>query len=264
MGQHMDPRLARHIAACNNVCLPGDYVGFAIGAAEVGWLRPEVAQALAGFAGVRVEAGRATLAGDAAGELPAIGRALVDLGFGRWRDEAFDVRASGDGPVLATVDRGVVPVLGVLAVGVHVNGLVHRPDGPHLWVARRAADKALDPGKLDNLVAGGVAAGMTLDETLVKEAAEEAALPAALAETAMRTGQVSYAMQRSEGLRRDWLACYDIALPEDFTPVPADGEAEDFELWPIARVLARVRDTDDFKFNVNLVLIDLFRRMGLA
>jgi hypothetical protein len=24
-----------------------------------------------------------------------------------------------------------------------------------------------------------------------------------------------------------------------------------------------VRDTDDFKFNVNLVLIDLFRRQGL-
>jgi len=30
------------------------------------------------------------------------------------------------------------------------------------------------------------------------------------------------------------------------------------------RLLARVRDTDDFKFNVNLVLIDLFRRLGLA
>jgi len=28
-------------------------------------------------------------------------------------------------------------------------------------------------------------------------------------------------------------------------------------------VLARVRDTDDFKFNVNLVLIQLFVRLGL-
>ena len=39
---------------------------------------------------------------------------------------------------------------------------------------------------------------------------------------------------------------------------------EAFELWPIARVLQTVRDTDDFKFNVNLVLIDLFLREGLV
>ena len=36
-----------------------------------------------------------------------------------------------------------------------------------------------------------------------------------------------------------------------------------FELWPVQRVLETVRDTDDFKFNVNLVLIDLFLREGL-
>ncbi len=41
------------------------------------------------------------------------------------------------------------------------------------------------------------------------------------------------------------------------------GEVEAFELWPIERVFATVRDGDDFKFNVNLVLIDLFIRLGL-
>ncbi len=71
-------------------------------------------------------------------------------------------------------------------------------------------------------------------------------------------------MERPEGLRRDWLICYDLSLPADFIPHAADGEVESFELWPVARVLDRVRDTDDFKFNVNLVLIDLFRRLGLA
>ena len=45
---------------------------------------------------------------------------------------------------------------------------------------------------------------------------------------------------------------------------PADGEAAGFELWPLARVIECVRDSDDFKFNVNLVLIELFRRLGLA
>ncbi len=51
--------------------------------------------------------------------------------------------------------------------------------------------------------------------------------------------------------------------PTDFSPRPADGEVESFELWPLTRALAVVRETDDFKFNVNLVLIDLFLRRGL-
>jgi hypothetical protein len=46
-------------------------------------------------------------------------------------------------------------------------------------------------------------------------------------------------------------------------PHAADGEVEAFELWPIDRVMQTVRDTDDFKFNVNLVLVDLFLREGL-
>ena len=74
---------------------------------------------------------------------------------------------------------------------------------------------------------------------------------------------VRYAMERPEGLRRDRLHCYDLALPEHFCPRAADGEVESFELWPVGRVLATVRDTDDFKFNVNLVLIDWFLREGL-
>ena len=51
---------------------------------------------------------------------------------------------------------------------------------------------------------------------------------------------------------------FDLNLPKDFTPLPADGEMQGFELWP----LARVRDTDTFKFNVNLALIDLCCRLG--
>jgi thiamine pyrophosphokinase len=69
-------------------------------------------------------------------------------------------------------------------------------------------------------------------------------------------------MERPEGLRRDWLYCYDLMLPASFTPVAADGEVEGFELWPIERAVETVRETDEFKFNVNLVLIDLFIRLG--
>ena len=70
-------------------------------------------------------------------------------------------------------------------------------------------------------------------------------------------------MERPEGLRRDLLYCYDLDLPEYFIPRPSDGEVEAFELWPIEQALEAVRDGDRFKFNVNLVLIDLFLREGL-
>ncbi len=254
---------SRHLAACNNAVLPGGRLEFRIGAAPVGWLLPDLARALADFPGITATTDAVTLAEDAAGTLPDLARALATAGWFRWRDEAFDVREQPGGPVLARIDRGALPKFGVLSEGAHVNGLVRRGEGLFLWVGRRAADKALDPGKLDHIVAGGVPAGMTPFQTLIKEAAEEAAIPAALAGTAVKVAEIGYAMERAEGLRRDLLHCYDLYLPEDFVPHPTDGEVEAFYLWPIERLVETVRRTDDFKFNVNLVLIDLFRRTGL-
>lgn len=251
----------RHIRSCNNATLPGERLPFLIGEAPVGWVRPALAQALAGFPGVAVAGGKVALRDGAA--LAGIAQSLAAQGHYRWRNEAFDVRATPEGPVLAQIDRGAIPSFGVVAVGVHLNGLVRRADGLHVWIARRAANKLLDPGKLDHITAGGVPAGLTPEQTLVKEAAEEAAIPAALASQARRVATISYAMERAEGLRRDLLYCYDLDLPEDFIPNATDGEVESFELWPLARVCRTVRDSDAFKFNVNLVLIDLFIRQGL-
>ena len=254
----------RHFAACNNAVLPGERLPFRVGAALVGWVRPDFARALADFAAVSAGADGVTLAADAAGELEGIARALSEAGWFRWRGEAFDVRAEPGAAVLGRVDRGALPVFGLLAEGVHVNGLVRRGGGLFVWIARRAANKALDPGKLDHLVAGGVPAGMTPWETLIKEAAEEAGIGPALAGRAVKVSEIRYAMERPEGLRRDLLHCYDLFVPDDFVPRAADGEVEEFFLWPIERAVETVRETDRFKFNVNLVLIDLFRRNGLG
>ena len=252
--------LTRHISACNNAVLPGERRRLRLGPAQIGWVRHEVAQHLLGFGAA--EADDALVVPDA-NMLARAAEALAAEGAYHWRDEAFDVRAVPDGPVLAQLDRGALPLFGILAWGVHVNGLVQRSDSLHLWIARRAADKLLDPGKLDHLVAGGVAARMTLEGTLAKEAQEEAGMPPALASQARRVATISYAMERPEGLRRDVLACYDLALPAEFQPRALDGEVALFELWPMDEVLDRVRRTDEFKFNVNLVLIDLFLRLGV-
>jgi hypothetical protein len=256
-----DTGFQRHVRACNNASLPGARVPFLLGREAVGWVSVRIASALEEFLSVSRSGDGVKLSDPAA--LPGIARALSERGLYRWRGEAFDVRAQPDGPVLTQIDRGALPSFGIQAVGVHVNGLVRRTDGLHLWVARRAMDKLLDPGKLDHIVAGGVPAGLGPAETLIKEAGEEAAIPPELASTAVHAGVIGYAMERPEGLRRDWLHCYDLALPEDFVPQAVDGEVEAFELWPIARVVEAVRDSDDFKFNVNLVLIDLFFRQGL-
>ncbi|HEX4260774.1 MAG TPA: NUDIX domain-containing protein [Acetobacteraceae bacterium] len=253
--------LLRHIAACHNAGLPGGRLRLFAGAAPVGWVTEAVAAELAAFGAAREEE-RVTLA-DAAALDPAAAAIAARLGH-RLRDEAFDVRDDATGAVLGRIDRGALPLFGIRAEGVHLNGLVRRPDGPHLWVARRAAHKALDPSKLDHLVAGGVPAGLTPIETLEKEGAEEAGLPASLARAARPVATISYAMQRSEGLRRDRLHCFDLDLPDDFTPAPHDDEVESFFLAPLPEVLRRARETDDFKFNVNLVLIDLFLREGLV
>ncbi len=249
----------RHIAACTNAVLPGDRMVLQVYGAMVGWVAPATVQAVGHYG----QLGPSAL-DVAAPTLGQIARVLTEAGLARTRGEMFDVRADPDGPALAVIDRGALPALGIQAQGAHLNGLVRRPGGWHVWVGRRAADKKLDPGKLDHIVAGGVAAGDTPWTTLVKEAAEEAGIPGALIAQARPVGWLAYAMDRPEGLRRDRLHVYDLELPPDFQPTPQDGEVESFELLAIEDVLDRVRHTDGFKFNVNLVLIDLFVRHGLV
>lgn len=261
----------RHIDACNNIGSPAGLIPFRIGRAQVGWLGPDLARALTFFPrqvhfdaeGVTLAARQRTPAARSEA-LAGLAQALAARGHLRIRGEAFDVRATPGGPVVATLDRGAVPAFGVIAEGVHVNGLVRRADGLHVWVGHRAAHKAVAPGKLDHLVAGGIPAGHTVEQTLVKEAGEEASIPPALALGARPSGtRLSYVMRTEEGLRRDVLHAFDLDLPDDVVPVPHDEEVERFELWPARRLLEAVRDTDDVKFNVNLVLIDLFLREGL-
>ncbi|MGH6977048.1 MAG: NUDIX hydrolase, partial [Stellaceae bacterium] len=127
----------------------------------------------------------------------------------------------------------------------------------------RAPDKPVAPDKLDNLVAGGIGRDHGVAETLRKEGEEEAAMPHALTAHAVSAGAISYRMGMPDGVRDDVLFLYDIETPRDFAPRNTDGEIVSFALMDAADVLARVRDTDDFKFNVNLVIIDFVLRHGV-
>ena len=187
----------------------------------------------------------------AAGEIP------------KWRGEDYGVSRRWGAPTLFRMERGAVPLFGVPAYGVHVNGYVDSPDGPLLWVGKRARHKAVAPGKLDHLVAGGQPYGLGLMANVIKEAAEEASVPAGLATRARPVGALRYLCERAEGLRNDILFCFDLALPESFQPRPDDDEVESFSLWTMAQVLERLRDSDDFKFNVALVNLHFALRHGV-
>lgn len=257
-----DARIAKLLADiefCHSAKLPGARLALHAGANNIGYVTPELAARLHGLEPVIVlSSGRVDMPQSL---LPRLNELALAAGL-KSRAEDFDVRAVVGGEVLGVLDRGALPDFGVIGVGVHLNGLVRKPDGLHLWIAKRAANKKLDPGKLDHLVAGGVPAGLSPFEALLKEAQEEAGMDETLAGQAQETGRFRYDMERPEGLRRDMIYAYDLELPENFIPRPMDGEVENFVLWPLGIVKEALCTTDNFKFNVVLVLLDLLLRYG--
>ena len=260
---------ADHIRACNNYDRTR-VVPLVIGDRRVGWLRHDNAAALARFPRVfAAEGDRVHLVAE--GDADAVSAAvdevvealLAERLVPKWRNETFDVMPRWGDQALFRLDRGAVPFFGTRAYGVHLNG--YRRDGEllHLWVGRRAPDKRVAPNKLDNIVAGGIGNGYGIVATLFKEAEEEAGIPAALMQRAVPVGAVSYRMETRLGIRDDVLFVYDLELPADFVPCNNDGEIVDFRLVQAPLVIEQIRNTNDFKFNVNLVILDFALRHGL-
>jgi hypothetical protein len=257
------------IAACNNYD-PKRVVPLFAGGERVGLLRRDNAEALRRFPDVFAVANdRVNLL--ARGDVAAVSRAVdgvVDalMAEGRvpkWRNETFDVAPRWGAPPVFRLDRGAVPFFGTRAYGVHLNGYRRGSGTLQLWVGRRSPDKRVAPDKLDNLVAGGVGNGYGLDETLLKEGEEEASILRSLTGQAIPVGAVSYRMETELGIRDDVLFVYDLEMPADFVPENQDGEIAHFELMPASAVVDRVRASEDFKFNVNLVILDFALRHGL-
>lgn len=241
------------------------------GTAPLGWVQHDFARRLEDFPQVFDVTDAAVVlparSGDfesRSAELEAVLRKLHASGeIPKWRGEDYGICRRWGEDLLFKMERAAVPLFGLPAFGVHVNGYVQTADGPQLWIGRRAKDKAVAPGKFDHLVAGGQPYGLSLLENVIKEAGEEASVPAELAATARPVGALRYLCGRPEGQRNDILFCFDLVLPADFQPAPNDGEVEEFFLWPMARVLERLKHSDDFKFNVALVNLDFALRHGV-
>lgn len=250
---------------------PEAYRPFDVAGRQVGQIRHEFADTLKAYPDVFVIADtRVSLLPsllDAAERTAAVASVLDDLHaqgmFPGWRGEHYPVSESYYAEPLLTIERATVPKFGTMGYGVHINGFVRDAGGLKMWIGKRSMKKQTGPGKLDQVVAGGLPVGISVWKNLLKECGEEAGMPIALAEKAVPIGTVSYLTEKAEGLRHDVLFNYDIELPSDFQPTPTDGEVDAFYLWPIEDVMQRIRDTDDFKFNAALVIIDFAIRHGV-
>jgi 8-oxo-dGTP pyrophosphatase MutT (NUDIX family) len=180
-----------------------------------------------------------------------------------WRDERFAVAPEfGEAP-LFLIERGAARYFGVRTWAAHVNGIVHREAGAQMWLARRSPQKGVDPGLLDTLVGGGIAAGFRVDRTVVKEAWEEAGIPASLAHTARPAGIVHSRKPTVDGLQRETIFVHDLALPPNFIPANQDGEAVEHrlvELDEAARMIAQPTGPDEVTHDASLVVLDYLVR----
>ncbi len=254
---------------------PSGFRPFEIAGQPGGWLRHAFAESLRRWPEVfRVEATRVTLASalnqpttPEAERSQAVAEVLEVLReeglIPGWRGELYPLNRYWADPPLLLIERAASVLFGTCAYSVHMNGFVRRPDGLHMWVARRSWNKPTEPGKLDQLVAGGQPWGIGLLENLIKECGEEAGIAPALVAPAQSVSAISYMVEDTQGLRPDLIFVYDLELPVDFVPCNTDGEVEEFFLWPIERVIETVRDSEEFKFNCSLVIIDFIIRHGI-
>lgn len=215
---------------------PTDELRLHIDDVAVGWVRPIVADALMALAGNHAVRKHESLHLRAASE--AVGRsirvqawahALHEQGLlQNWRDEPMTLMHHG--MHFLTTERAAFRSFGMATQSVHLNGWLTSPDGMQIWVAERSHHKFVDPGKLDNLVGGGLASGESVTEGLAREAWEEAGLlfrhvPAPVA-------QLQICRRIGEGVQDECIHVFDAYLPADFSALNQDGEVAHAGLMP--------------------------------
>lgn len=167
----------------------------------------------------------------------------------KWRDELLDVWC--DNNAVGAVERGAVRSLGLLTRAVHLNAWSASGD---LWVARRALDKATDPGMWDTLVGGLVGHGEPDELALERESAEEAGLEADQIKRREPLRSV-YRMRRRvpEGFQYEEVLTSDCVLADGITPENQDGEVMQIACLPLKEVQAMLLD-GQFTLEASIVI----------
>ncbi len=244
-------------------------VPFTIGGVHVGSVARAHLPALAELgSALRVAGAEVALTAPAAERDAALAQVNAELrARGRivgWRDETYTIVDPATQRVLAHTERAAARFWGTLTFGAHASGYVAGPDGrpAHLWIAERSPTKPTDPGKLDNLIGGGVPAGQTPAQTLEREGWEEAGLRPSQLRQARRGRVIRLCRDVPEGLQHEWLHAFDLALPAGLAPSNQDGEVAAFRLLPVAEALALAAG-DAMTVDAALVTLDFALRHAL-
>jgi len=271
-----------HIRCCNNFSTDG-YFPFMVDDQLIGWSNQYFVEELKDFSSVfTFSSDNYTFASGLHTEelrTEAIAKVVSTLykndAIKSWVNETYAITNNFDAEPFFYMERAAVAYFGVRSYGVHINGLVRKSNGTHVWIARRTKDKPFWPGKLDQIVAGGQPAGISLMENVIKESAEEAGIPESLAKQAKHVSEIHYlgkntlkkpprdTVNNKLGINSDTLFNYDLWLPEDFIPENTDGEVDEFILMSLEEMAHLTDTTEEFKNNCNLVNIDLLLRHGI-
>jgi 8-oxo-dGTP pyrophosphatase MutT (NUDIX family) len=259
-------RAARHFQ-------PGHFLSLQLGLRAIGWVRRDLAMRLRAWPEVFALSKndiqlRPAPEADLSDSLADVAQALAREGAIRgWRGETYAVRAreaaNAGGEPLFHIERAAMRFFGLTSSAAHLNGFVPGHDNPGIWIARRSATKSIDPGMLDNLVAGGIASGQDAWQALLRECGEEAGIAPALARTARPAGVLSVCQEVPEGLNSEILHLYDLELPADFAPRNTDGEVSEFLRLDAQALLERIA-RGEMAVEAGLVAVDFALRHGLV
>ncbi|TVY55441.1 Uncharacterized protein LCER1_G005417 [Lachnellula cervina] len=187
-------------------------------------------------------------------------------GLTGWRNEEYRVLGAKSD---IRIERAGASLLGITTTGVHMTVYTRSRGGSGqllIWVPKRSASTKVNPGKLDNSVAGGVPAGMQPFACLLKEAAEEASLPEELMRRcAKAVGCVTEFSAKDGGkgvLAPSLKYVYDMEVDGEMELRPGDDEVEEFRLMTAVEVKESILE-GEFKPMCVMVLIDFLVRHGV-
>jgi 8-oxo-dGTP pyrophosphatase MutT (NUDIX family) len=177
-----------------------------------------------------------------------------------WRNEEFAF-IDAQGHALFQVERAAFRSFGFKSMASHINGFTEHGQ---IWLGRRSENKQIDPGKLDNLSAGGVSADETPWVCASRELWEEAGIPKSIASEIQPAGRIE--MRRPTpplGFHAESLFVYDVLLPGNLLPTNRDGEVAGFIAVSYAEAAARIL-ADEFTADAALVTADFILRRSIG
>jgi len=173
-----------------------------------------------------------------------------------WRNEDF-AWLDQNGHQYFRLERAAFRTFGFRSMATHINGYTK---SGLLWLGRRSQTKSTDPGKLDNMAAGGISADETPWVCAKRELWEEAGVPAQIADQLEPIGRIH--MRRpigAKGFHDEQLYVYDLELPAQFVPTNHDGEVSGFIEISLAEAAARIL-ADEFTSDAAFVTADYILR----